>query len=298
MSPLPYRARGFGLTWGSDVPLERFDSMAHGDGKIDIAVRRVAGLPDRGPSRPVGRGQVFANGFRLAWSDALVFDVHGSTRVDYAAQPAWRGVMPPGLYSTIASLLLAGRGILPLHATALEWQGRAFLFAGDGGAGKSTFAAELLAAGAQLIGDDLSAVEPPAGPGAPFTVRRGRAAMRLHPATAALVDAERSEAVPDDPRGKVLVRPKRRVDEGNLPLAGIFLLGDGDIGRRANAARLLARLLFRPRWCAALPAHRERQVLLLKLANAVPLRRLPPVTGFDPHHRAARIAQVLAMLAG
>lgn len=273
MNPLPYRARGFGLTWGSDVPLEQFDQQTRSDAAIDIAVRRVAGLSARGPSRPVGRGEVFADGFRLAWSDALVFDVHGSTQVDYTAQPTWRGVMPPGLYSTIASLLLARRGLLPLHATALEWQGRGYLFAGATGAGKSTLAAELLAAGAQLIGDDLSAVEPPTAHGGPFTIRRGRSAMRLHPATAALVDAEQCEVVPDDPRGKVLVRPKRRAGEGNVPLGGIFLLGDGEIGRRAEAARQLPRLLFRPRWCAALPGHRERQVRLLELASAIPLRR-------------------------
>lgn len=296
MSPLPCRARSFGLTWASDVTLDQFDSDDSA-GLVDISIRRVERLAERGKSTPVGQGEIFADGFRLSWSDALVFDGHGSRRVDYVAQAGWNRVMPPGLYSTIASLLLAGRGLLPLHATAIEIDGVAFLLAGTAGAGKSTLAGELLHAGAKLIGDDLSAVEPPAAPGEPFTVRRGRPAMRLHPSTAALVEAARCDTVPDDPRGKMLVRPLRRSGESALPLAGIVLLESGGAVSGVEAARLLPRLLFRPRWCAVLPGHRDRQAQLLDLAGAVPLQRLPPLTGFDQRSRTERVARTLAMLA-
>ncbi len=40
------------------------------------------------------------------------------------------------------------------HATALEWNGKGFLFIGPPGCGKSTLALELMAQGATLVADD------------------------------------------------------------------------------------------------------------------------------------------------
>ena len=239
---------------------------------------------------------MFADGFRLGGSDPVVFDVHGVGTVDYFARPSWDGVMPPALFGTIAASLLAGRGLLPVHATAIEWRGKAFLIAGAASAGKSTLSAELLAAGARLIGDDLSAIDPPADGAGGFMVRRGRWAMRLHPDSAARVAGEVSQPVPRDPRGKVLLRPERRSSAETLPLAAILLLEAGDHATPIEAAAVLQRLLFRPRWFAALPCNRQRRTRLVELAGAVPLRRLPPVAGFTDQIRAARVERAVAIM--
>lgn len=292
---LKYNARGFGLTWAADVPLTYFDE-APPKAACDVAVRRVETLPQRGPSRPAIQGEIFDDGFRLNWDRAAIFDVHGAARVDYLVQAGWAGKLPNSLYSTIAALLLAGRGILPLHATALELDGRAFLLSGPSGAGKSTLAAELLSVGMRLVGDDLSAAEPPGKSGERFMVRRGRPAMRLHPSTANAIEGECRADEQDDPRGKVLVRPAQRTRAESLPLEAIIVLEEGRAPGAAEAAALLPGLLFRPRWFAAMPGHPERLALLLELARAVPVYRLPPVRGFEAAQRHQRIADVLNLL--
>jgi hypothetical protein len=47
------------------------------------------------------------------------------------------------------------RGIVPLHAAAMDIEGGCAAFAGDSGAGKSTLAAALAARGRQVISDDV-----------------------------------------------------------------------------------------------------------------------------------------------
>jgi hypothetical protein len=65
------------------------------------------------------------------------------------------------------------RGLLPLHANAVEVAGRAIAFAGPSGAGKSTLAAYFRQAGRRLLCDDVCAISfdaagvPMAWPGIP-----------------------------------------------------------------------------------------------------------------------------------
>jgi hypothetical protein len=293
----PYRARAFGLDWTSDIALPYFDMVTARAEPGEIALRRVAELPPREGLHPMQRGEINADGFRFRWADCVAFDVAAPARIDYAPGADWQGALPAAFYSTVAALLMACRGSLPFHASAIEYEGRAFLLAGDGGAGKSTLAAELLASGARLIGDDLTVVIPPA-PGGDYGVVRGRPAMRLHPDTSAHVDAAHRETVPDDPRGKLLVRPNRRAPDAIFPLAGLLLLEDG--AAAISRAELLVRLpglLFRPRWCARLPGSGTLRAHLLDLTKHLRAVRLPPVAGFDGAARRMRTDQALAAMA-
>jgi hypothetical protein len=65
-----------------------------------------------------------------------------------------------------------------LHASAVELGGSCVAFAGGSGAGKSTAAALLCAAGGSLVSDDAARVEA-AGDG--FSVHRGPGELRLRP---------------------------------------------------------------------------------------------------------------------
>jgi hypothetical protein len=77
------------------------------------------------------------------------------------------------LLGTAMGALLHQRGLLPLHANVIEWNGRAFAFAGASGAGKSTLAARLHQKGYNLLSDDICAIawddagEPRVFPGIP-----------------------------------------------------------------------------------------------------------------------------------
>jgi len=62
------------------------------------------------------------------------------------------------LLGTVFAALCFQRGVLPLHASAIDMDGQALLISGVSGAGKSTLAAAFSARGYRLLSDDLCAV--------------------------------------------------------------------------------------------------------------------------------------------
>ena len=68
--------------------------------------------------------------------------------------PAARLLSHP-VFTVAAGELLKRRGLYPIRATGLGWQGDGVLLAGPPGSGKSTLAVALLRAGFDYLGDDL-----------------------------------------------------------------------------------------------------------------------------------------------
>ncbi|KQN21214.1 hypothetical protein ASE86_14665 [Sphingomonas sp. Leaf33] len=303
---LPYRARAFGIDWRSDIPLPGFDDATDVASDRPVVVRRVADFDPPPSARPgaraVNRGTVFDTGIAIGWGGEVDFVMTGGDRIDYRPGPDWTGAIPATFYSTVAALTAAWRGLLPLHACAVELDGRAVLIAGAGGAGKSTLAADLLAAGAPLIADDLVVVRvDPARVGARDRVLRGRPTIRLHPATAAVLDTIDAWPVPEDPRGKWLARPRARSTADAVAPAAILILGDGHGDGPAPAQGAMLRLfphLFRPTWLDALPMRADLMRDLLRLSMRVPVMGFPAQAATDPDSRRARAQAVIARLRG
>ncbi|WP_343519276.1 hypothetical protein [Sphingomonas sp.] len=287
-----YHAAAFGLRWLSDTPLAHFETTAPGD--ADVRVARATTLAQREPLAQVRRGQVYADGTRFPWEDEAVFDTHQGAHVDYLPGPDWTGALPYAFYGTVAAHLLAWRGLVPLHACAVEIGGKALLIAGTSGAGKSSLMAGLLGCGATLVSDDLTALAIRDGVA---EVLPGRTTIRLGPEIAHWTAGE--QIVPPSPatRGKHVIRPAARTRAERLSLAGLLLLGaaPGAVPPPARALAL-ARHLFRPVWLAALPNHRARLQALLDLAASLPVIGFPRVerTGEDAHRERARRALALA----
>lgn len=87
------------------------------------------------------------------------------------------------LRGTLLALLLDLGGRSTLHASAVEIDGGAVALAGGSGAGKTTTAALLCAAGARLVSEDVLAVDlEPGGP----RCRPGSTELRLRPAASGL----------------------------------------------------------------------------------------------------------------
>lgn len=63
------------------------------------------------------------------------------------------------LFGTVLAVLCFRWGLLPLHAGAVESDGRALLVTGESGAGKSTLTAALAERGHRLVADDLCALD-------------------------------------------------------------------------------------------------------------------------------------------
>lgn len=63
------------------------------------------------------------------------------------------------LLGSALGCILHQRGLLPLHANAVELDGKAYAFAGDSGAGKSTLAAHFQDRGFRLLSDDICLID-------------------------------------------------------------------------------------------------------------------------------------------
>lgn len=127
------------------------------------------------------------------------------------------------LQNTVLGVLLHQRGLLVLHASAVAIDGRAAVFLGPRGAGKSTTAVAAHLAGHTLLEDDVVAIDfqddtPLVLPGVPET--------RLLPDSIdALGVREQTETSTDDGCEKAFVRT---TDEWtSKPLAGCYQLSDG-----------------------------------------------------------------------
>lgn len=290
-----YRSYAYGLVWDSDVPLLQFD-QSDASKRSDVRISRIAKLPPRALIAPVRAGAVFANGTRFPWRQQAVFDMIDGNRIDYLPGSGWDGALPHAFYGTVVAHLLAWRGVIPMHACAVAIDGRAVLIAGTAGAGKSSLTAGVIAAGAELLSDDLSALSfDPVNTPDPV-ILPGRTTIRLDPVVAAWSNGDRIDLPPEETRGKVVLRPAAR-SQAALRLVGVIALGlpPGTLPPVAGA-RFLARHLFRPVWLAALPNHLERQRALLNLAAFLPVIGFPAVAGGgrEAHERRARDALALA----
>jgi energy-coupling factor transporter ATP-binding protein EcfA2 len=245
-----HRATAFGLIWQSAWPLPSFTPMAPSSVSPHITVRRgCEPLPERQPLCMHGNVTGFSDGFRYRADDEGTLDTFGDNRVDFRPGKAGKDLLPTAFFGTVAALLLAWRGCVPLHGTAVEIEGQAVLICGNAGAGKSTLAAGLIGLGARLISDDLSILHL-GGPGNMPMLVAGRTTLRLHPGIACLLDRSvpwGSSATTGD--SKLTVEPPRVDVESIFPLAAIAIL-DQNAGPLAESskAEIMEAHLFRPFW--------------------------------------------------
>lgn len=137
-------------------------------------------------------------GIRLRFAEGATFWVSA------ALDEIWLAFDPPltavdaahFLLEPVLAFVLRGRGILVLHASAVEWCGRGVAFCGPAGTGKSTAAAACVADGAALISDDVVAVTRGGLHGEEWVAHRGTGAIRLWDDAARLVVADLDAAPP------------------------------------------------------------------------------------------------------
>lgn len=164
-----YRYRLFGLTIRSQVELPELFGMAF-DGDADVTITRGSvSAPDDKPGLQEADAALF-----------LVVPGVASYRVDDGAVITFQpdGDAPARnvrlyLLGSAFGCLLHQRGLLPLHANAIEVGDKAVAFMGPSGAGKSTLAAWFHDRGQRVIADDVCVVrfdasgQPLAVPGLP-----------------------------------------------------------------------------------------------------------------------------------
>ena len=280
MRPLTFSSRAFGLSWGSDHPLSEFGAINF-PGPYDVTVERADEVRPRPGGRPVNNGEVFTDGARFRFGEA-VFDTYGTDRVSWSSPDS--DVVPAAFYGTVAAILLAWRGFVPLHGSAVELDGQAVLIAGPSGAGKSTLCASLVRNGGRLISDDLSVLTLTPGGRLPVLLP-GRRAIRL--ATGA---GSRTKALHEAPRIDA--------DHG-VALAAMVLLQSSVVRTGPiEATNLLRKQMFRPRWMQALPYVKQRETTIFSAAQQIAIFDAPSATDRPDLSTEEKTAMVLARLSG
>ncbi len=133
------------------------------------------------------------------------------------------------LLGHVLSYALTKQGHEPLHATAVEIDGRAVAFLGESGMGKSTLAAALLETGAKLVTDDLLRLEPR---GAAYAAFPGPPRIKLLPPIAEeLMTGPWSGSVMNPLARKLIIPlPLEKACSEPVPLAALYALSEPEQG--------------------------------------------------------------------
>jgi hypothetical protein len=273
-----YHYDAYGLSIATSIPLPELPTAEQdADDQADIRFYwEPLGTPPAPGSVPASTdGQQVV----IAWGDYVTLRMRGGRECAFDFSEALaeamlrRYLLGPGL-----GILLHQRGLLVLHASAVNLGGEAVLFIGEKGAGKSTTAAGLLARGHTLLSDDVVAIDL-SDPTCPL-VLPAFAQIRLRPDSAAAV------AVPDDELATTnLTLDKRlwqvhdRFQSAPVPLREINVLDRGEPGTvqglasDAALAQLLTHL-YAPRFAGTTVMTGAHLQACATLLGAVTVRRL------------------------
>ena len=214
--------------------------------------------------------------------------------VDVQAGAA-RNLLPFVLGSGLGGVCLQ-KGLLTLHASAVDRGGQAIAFAGPSGAGKSTMAAAMVDLGYSHFSDDLSVIRLPANgraelyPGVPL--------VKLWPDSASAVGLDAGDAKPElSWHAKLMFDMKAGAKPLSTGLAGVYFLEREEradivieplVGPFAMAA--LAGEIYRRSWLAPMGRLEGalRQVALL--SRQTPCFRIRRPHHFDQLAEVARMA--------
>lgn len=233
----------FGVTLRSEFPLPELASSDAESATPDVEIVRgeVEPVEPAGDDSDTGRRiDVEPDSCRLTFETIGSFRAEGGERVVVdLEEPADLGeeadLDGESIGSTktfrrlvlgqIVSVVLHQRGHLVLHASAVERDGRAAVFLGPTGAGKTTTAAACYSEGFSLVDDDVVAIE--FDDGDPL-VRPGVSELKLfeEPASALGIDVSPPDGC--DHTEKRYHWPEPDEDRSSVPLGACYRLAEGD----------------------------------------------------------------------
>jgi hypothetical protein len=235
----------YGLRIRSAVPLPELVAF---EGAEADAIIRTGAIDWRPDKYDAARWfEVTAEGVYLSWEGVGKFLVSRGREITMdPCQGAEQRLLRLPLLGTALALLLHQRGLLVLHASAIDVRGRGVAFLGSKGRGKSTMAAALYARGHRLLSDDIVAIDEDES-GCP-QVLPGFPQFKLWPQAAASSLGDDPALLPELARGldKRARRAADRFSLGPVPLANLYALAEGNearlkpLGSQASLRQLVA----------------------------------------------------------
>jgi len=219
-----YRYANLTIRSGLELPeWTMFGAALAGAPEVEVELDR------EGPWAACGEPLLTPEFHRFQVPGTAEFEVAGGRRI--VARPAREaGAMEVRgfLLGTAWASLVYQRGLLALHASAVERDRAALLLCGPSGAGKSSTAAGLMRLGCPLVGDDLCCLTLP-GEGPPL-VHRGAPRLKLWQEALEHLDFQGEGLQRDHFRAEKYHLPlSRPASLEPLPLAGVVLLGWGPL---------------------------------------------------------------------
>jgi len=159
-----------------------------------------------------------AEGLRYFYRKGDGITISREPSADASAEQLW---LHGSVYSAVASI----NGLLPIHASAVAFDGKVFAFTGPSGSGKSTLIAALGQRGLPMFCDDtliLDLSDPHA-----IVCLPGHKRLKLTPDALELTGAQRAEKVGAD-IDKYYARPIAGDVTTSLPLARLLFLERGN----------------------------------------------------------------------
>lgn len=267
----------FGLRLRSEIPLpELFPAAEPGEADVTIRFGRVE-----------GEHAIAPEAIRLVVPKVASYLVSGGREIVVDPVPGCseRNIRLFLLGSALGGILHQ-RGLLPLHANAIEIEGRAVAFMGHSGAGKSTMAAWFMDRGYRVLADDVCVVtmdetgRPLAHRGIP-RLRLWREAIEVSGRT--VEDYELSF----DDMDKYNVPTPRAEVSGPVPLDHVYLLRkaeDGPAGVRRltgiEAVDALVANTYRGGYVGRIGATRRHLEACLALVRTAPVYAATRTWGF------------------
>ena len=248
-----YRYRVSGLAVQSEIALPGLIALAD-EAAVDVVIRAadvpptIADIVATGPTWQRSTTQ-----FLLELPSIGRFLLQDGRSIAFAcAEGVGDREIAIFLAGNVFGILLHQRNHIVLHASAVAVNGKAVLFCGMSGAGKSTMAAALGARGYRLVTDDQAAIALDAD-GAPIVHPDGRLLKLWTKAIEALALEPRKGDAMRDRLEKFYVAPEATSDVA-MPIGAIYLLMEArpphDAGitqpNVVDAARLLIANAYRP----------------------------------------------------
>lgn len=164
MDNFQYRYKAFGFNITSDFPLE---GLLPSDGPPEVFIRegRVSvAMPESGGAHAYT--VLENNGFAFRIEDIGTFVITGGNLIVFERHHNCdEDSFILYILGTCMGALFMQRGMLPIHGSALELEGKHIIITGESGAGKSTLAATLNQRGYSFLADDIAALGEEEGSG-------------------------------------------------------------------------------------------------------------------------------------
>ena len=289
----------YGMRLASALELPELPRAGSGVSDVELELVEQGTLGSFAPPEPAdealaNRFETHADGCDIVWSGDARVRISGGRRIQVDARAGVEvEALRAALLGPVWGVVLAQRGLLPLHASSVDIAGGAVALAGASGQGKSTMAAALLARGHALLSDDISAIvweadKPSVLPAFPQ--------QKLEPESLAAIGKSAEHLAPVHSRESKRLRPVRaQFTSAARPMRALIVLADGEreVLQRTKPQDAFLELLrhtYRVEMVQTVLGREAHMRAIARLIEAVPILRL------ERPRKLERLAELAALV--